>query len=124
MPNFELPEWADFEDSPLKHVADRYNEIKAKWAERDRMDLAELRRRFGSLNLGWERFLADKGQLWLDSSMLNKFTYTGTDEEQARDIPKSGKLFRERLNKENLDRLFSMFGPKPQKSYDNKVYFV
>jgi hypothetical protein len=55
-----LPEWADFEDSPLKKFADHYNQIKTKWEERDRMDLAELRRRFGSLDLGWQKFVSNK----------------------------------------------------------------
>lgn len=87
MPSFELPEWADFEDSPLKQVAEHYNQIKTKWAERDRLDLSEFRRRFGSLDLGWQKFMAtNKGQLWLDSSlMLNKLNYTGSTEETGGD---------------------------------------
>ncbi|KAI6184100.1 hypothetical protein M3Y97_00560200 [Aphelenchoides bicaudatus] len=114
LPSFELPEWADFEDSPLKQVADHYNQIKTKWAERDRMDLAELRRRFGSLDLGWQKFLSNKGQLWLDSPiqlfpMLNKLNYTGDEAGEQKEPTGS-------------DRLFSLFGSKtPQKSEDDKM---
>lgn len=81
-----MPEWADFEDSPLKQVADHYNQIRTKWAERDRLDLAELRRRFGSLDLGWQK--SNKGQLWLP--MLNKLNYIGGEADQEQEKAGSG----------------------------------
>lgn len=84
MPSFELPEWADFEDSPLKQISEHYNQLKTKWDERDRLDLAEFRRRFGNLDLGWQKFVGDKGQLWLlDSPFI--LNYTGTTEDTIKD---------------------------------------
>jgi hypothetical protein len=127
LPSFELPEWADFEDSPLKKVADHYNQIKTKWAERDRLDLAEIRRRFGSIDLGWQKFSTNKGQIWLDSTLLNKLNYTGTSETATDEANNSSKdkLFLSAQSR-YLDTLFSLFGSKSgsQKAADDDKVFI
>ncbi|KHN75519.1 Dynamin-like protein [Toxocara canis] len=55
LPEISLPEWAKFDKSRLMRVADKYDEMKAKWAERDHVWLDSLRDRLKGMEDMWKR---------------------------------------------------------------------
>ncbi|KAI6172049.1 Abnormal pharyngeal pumping family member [Aphelenchoides besseyi] len=99
LPDISLPEWANFEDGPLKQFAEEYERIKLKWSERDRIDLSEIRKRFESMGGNWQKFLSsDKGLLDGHQYLYHSVSagpHTKSTEQTA-DSP--------------VDRLFTIFG--------------
>ncbi|VDM48012.1 unnamed protein product [Toxocara canis] len=65
LPEISLPEWAKFDKSRLMRVADKYDEMKAKWAERDHVWLDSLRDRLKGMEDMWKRGPSEGRPLFL-----------------------------------------------------------
>uniref|UniRef100_A0A914ZDL0 Dynamin-like GTPase OPA1, mitochondrial n=1 Tax=Panagrolaimus superbus TaxID=310955 RepID=A0A914ZDL0_9BILA len=79
LPDFNLPEWAKFEDNPFLKVGAKYDAIKAKWDAHDFTQLTDWKNKLSNFELKWKDGgnSFDKGQaFWLNTGG-NQFMYTG-----------------------------------------------
>lgn len=95
LPEIELPEWAKFNENPFLKISAKYDDLRAKWAERDLAHLTEWKNKLSNFEIQWKtRDDTDlQGQLlWLGSSVGdNRFRSTGSNDNNLNKSSDSGE---------------------------------
>jgi len=54
LPEIELPEWAKFDENPFLKISAKYDDLRAKWAERDLAHLTEWKNKLSNFEIQWK----------------------------------------------------------------------